>query len=41
MVVKVRHVDVHVPKGCSAEYQKNNHQVDQVARIEVAQIDLD
>lgn len=41
MVVKVRHVDAHVPKSQATEEQKNNHQVDQVARIEVAQIDLD
>ena len=41
VVVKVRHVDAHVPKSRATEEQKNNHQVDQAARIEVAQIDLD
>jgi len=41
MVVKVRHVDAHVPKSRATEEQKNNHQVDQAAKIEVAQIDLD
>ena len=41
MVVKVHHVDAHVPKSWAAEEQQNNHQVDRAARIEVAQIDLD
>ena len=41
MVVKVHHVDAHVPKSRAAEEQQNDHQVDQAARIEVAQIDLD
>ena len=37
LVVKVRHVDAHVP----TEEHQNNQQVDQAARIEVAQVDLD
>uniref|UniRef100_A0A8V0YA94 Integrase catalytic domain-containing protein n=1 Tax=Gallus gallus TaxID=9031 RepID=A0A8V0YA94_CHICK len=41
MVVKVRHVDAHMPKSRATEEQKNNHHVDQAAKIEVAQIDLD
>ena len=41
MVVKVCHVDAHVPKSRATEEQQNNHQVDQAAKIEVAQIDLD
>ena len=41
MVVKVLHADAHVPKSWATEEQKNNHQVDQAARIKVAQIDLD
>ena len=41
MVVKVRHGDAHVPKNRATEEKKNNHQVDQAARTEVAQIDLD
>ena len=41
MVVKVHHVDAHVPKSQATEEQQNNRQVDQAARIEVAQIDLD
>ena len=41
MVVKVHHVDAHVPKSQATEEQQNNHQVDRAARIEVAQIDLD
>ena len=40
MVVKVHHVDAHVPKSQATEEQKNNHQVDQAARI-VAQRVLD
>ena len=41
VVVKVRQVDGHVPKSWATEEQQNNHQVDQAARIKVAQIDLD
>ena len=41
VVVKVRHVDAHVPKSRAMEEQKNNHQVDRAARTEVAQKDLD
>ena len=41
MVVRVRHVDAHVPKSRATEEQQNNHQVDGDAKIEVAQIDLD
>ena len=41
MVVKVHHLDAHVPKSRATEEQQNNHQVDQAARTEVAQIDLD
>ena len=33
-------VDAHVPKGLATEEQQN-HQVDQAAKIELAQIDLD
>ncbi len=40
MVVKVRHVDAHVPKNRATEEQQNNHQVDQTAKIKVAQIGL-
>ena len=40
MVVKVCHVDAHVPKSWATEEQKNNHQVDRAAKIKVAQIDL-
>ena len=28
MVVKVRHVDAHVPKSRATEEQQNNHRVD-------------
>ena len=41
MVIKVCHVDAHVPKRRDTEVQKNNYQVDQAARIKVAQTDLD
>ncbi|GAB0203012.1 hypothetical protein GRJ2_002766800 [Grus japonensis] len=41
LVVKVRHVDAHVPKSRATEEHQNNHWVDQAAKIEVAQVDLD
>ncbi|KAK4806877.1 hypothetical protein QYF61_012598 [Mycteria americana] len=41
LVVKVRHVDAHVPKSQATEEHQNNQQVDQAAKIEVAQVDLD
>ncbi|GAB0210035.1 hypothetical protein GRJ2_003469300 [Grus japonensis] len=41
LVVKVCHVDVHVPKSRATEEYQNNQQVDQDAKIEVAQVDLD
>ncbi|GAB0209782.1 hypothetical protein GRJ2_003443900 [Grus japonensis] len=41
LVVKVHHVDAHVPKSQDTEEHENNQQVDQAAKIEVAQVDLD
>jgi len=41
LVVNVRHVDAHVPNSRATEELQNNHQVDQAAKIEVAQVDLD
>ncbi|KAK4808936.1 hypothetical protein QYF61_008216 [Mycteria americana] len=41
LVVKVRHVDAHVPKSRATEEHQNTQQVDQAAKIEVAQVDLD
>ncbi|GAB0188395.1 hypothetical protein GRJ2_001304800 [Grus japonensis] len=41
LVVKVRHVDAHVPKSRATKEHQNNQQVDQAAKIEVAQVDLD
>ncbi|GAB0209290.1 hypothetical protein GRJ2_003394700 [Grus japonensis] len=41
LVAKVRHVDAHVPKSRATEEHRNNQQVDQAAKIEVAQVDLD
>ncbi|GAB0208289.1 hypothetical protein GRJ2_003294600 [Grus japonensis] len=41
LVVKVGHIDAHVPKSRATEEHQNNQQVDQAAKIEVAQVDLD
>ncbi|GAB0208306.1 hypothetical protein GRJ2_003296300 [Grus japonensis] len=41
LVVKVCHVDAHIPKSWATEEHQNNQQVDQAAKIEVAQVDLD
>ncbi|GAB0175576.1 hypothetical protein GRJ2_000022800 [Grus japonensis] len=41
LVVKVRHVDAHIPKSQATEEHRNNEQVDQASRTEVAQVDLD
>ncbi|GAB0203253.1 hypothetical protein GRJ2_002790900 [Grus japonensis] len=41
LVVKVHHVDAHVPKSQDTEEHQNNQQVDQAAKIEVAQVHLD
>ncbi|KAK4831207.1 hypothetical protein QYF61_016044 [Mycteria americana] len=41
LVVKVRHGDAHVPKSQATEEHQNNQQVDQAAKTEVAQVDLD
>ncbi|KAK4811015.1 hypothetical protein QYF61_015719 [Mycteria americana] len=41
LFVKVRHVDAHVPKSQATEEYQNNQQVDQAAKMEVAQVDLD
>uniref|UniRef100_A0A8B9G813 RNase H type-1 domain-containing protein n=1 Tax=Amazona collaria TaxID=241587 RepID=A0A8B9G813_9PSIT len=41
LLVKVRHVDAHVPKSRATEEHQNNQQVDKAAKIEVAQMDLD
>ncbi|GAB0208620.1 hypothetical protein GRJ2_003327700 [Grus japonensis] len=41
IAVKVRHVDAHIPKSRATEEHQNNQQVDQAAKIEVAQVDLD
>ncbi|XP_049649828.1 uncharacterized protein LOC126035341 [Accipiter gentilis] len=37
----VRHEDSHVPKRRATEEHRNNDQVDQAAKIEVSQVDLD
>ena len=41
LVVKVHHVDAHVPKSRATEENQNNQQADQAAKIKVAQVDLD
>jgi len=41
LAVKVCHMNAHVPKSRATEEHQNNHQVDQAAKIEVAQVDLD
>ncbi|GAB0207069.1 mitochondrial enolase superfamily member 1 [Grus japonensis] len=41
MAVKVRHVDAHIPKSRAIEEHQNNEQVDEAAKSEVAQVDLD
>jgi len=41
MVLKVRHVDAHIPKIRATEEHQNNHQMYQAAKTEVAQVDLD
>ncbi|GAB0189109.1 hypothetical protein GRJ2_001376200 [Grus japonensis] len=41
LVVKVCHVDAHVPRSRATEEHQNNQQVDQAAKTEVAEVDLD
>ncbi|KAK4825394.1 hypothetical protein QYF61_027160 [Mycteria americana] len=41
LVVKVHHMDAHVPRSGATEEHRNHQQVDQAAKIEVAQVDLD
>ncbi|RMC21803.1 hypothetical protein DUI87_02672 [Hirundo rustica rustica] len=41
LLVKVHHVDAHVPKSQANEEHQNNEQVDQAAKTEVSKIDLD
>jgi len=40
LVVKAHHMDAHIPKSRASEEHQNNHQVDQAARIKVAQVNL-
>ena len=39
--MNIHHVDAHVPKSRTNEEHQNNKQVDQAAKIEVSEIDLD
>ena len=41
LVVKVRRVGAHVPKSQATEEHQKEQQVDQAAKIKVAQVDLD
>lgn len=40
-MVKICHMDAHVPLSCATEEHQNIHQVDQAAKIEMAQWDFD
>ena len=40
LAVEVHHMDAHVNKSRASEEHQNNEQVDQAAKIEVAQVDL-
>jgi len=41
LVVEVSHMDAHISKSWATEEHLNNQWVDQTAKIEVAQVDLD
>lgn len=41
LVVKVCHVDAHVPMSQSTEERQNNQQVHQAAKVKLSQVDLD
>jgi len=41
LVVKVCHVDAHIPKSQATEEHQNNQEVVQAAQIEVVRVDLD
>ena len=41
LIVTVHNIDTHVPKSQATEDHQNNQQVDQAAKIEVSQVDLD
>jgi len=41
MTVKLHHIDYHIPKSQAAEEHPSNQHVDQTAKIEMAQRNLD
>ncbi|RMC22467.1 hypothetical protein DUI87_00781 [Hirundo rustica rustica] len=41
LLVKVHHIDAHIPKNRATEEHRNNEQVDRAVKIEVSKIDLD
>ncbi|KAJ7412762.1 hypothetical protein BTVI_45350 [Pitangus sulphuratus] len=41
LIVRVRHVDAHVPKFRANEEHRNNEQADRASQVEVSQVDLD
>lgn len=41
LVVKVHHVDAHIPKSWATEEHCNNEQVDWAAKMKVSPMDLD
>ncbi|GAB0209580.1 hypothetical protein GRJ2_003423700 [Grus japonensis] len=41
LIVKVHHIDAHIPKSRATEEHQNNQQVDQAAKIEAVEVDLD
>lgn len=41
LVVKVNHMDAHVPKSQDSKEHQNKQQAEQAAKTEMAQVDLD
>ncbi|KAJ7415616.1 hypothetical protein BTVI_37794 [Pitangus sulphuratus] len=41
LIVRVCHVDAHVPKNQANEEHRNKEQADRVAQVKVSQVDLD
>ncbi|KAJ7423530.1 hypothetical protein BTVI_09466 [Pitangus sulphuratus] len=41
LIVRVRHIDAHMPKNQTSEEHRNNEQVDRAAQVKVSQVDLD
>lgn len=41
LVVKVHYIDAQISKSCATEEHQNNEQMDQAARMDMTQVDLD